>query len=145
MWFWLQDYSFELKSKCFFWWQIQSIIQSAIISNTWTHFNVTQGDTNVWLRSFTRGEISAFNWRSALAGGRLWKCLGKCHQSLGHSPWNTMLHFSRVFPSGSHKDRSSWLDGADNSKLLALRNDLAGLGVVFKASDWEKCHRYSAS
>lgn len=93
----------------------------------------------------SEGETSAFKWRSALAGGRLRRCLAKCHQSWGHSPWNTILHFSRVFPSGSHTDRSSWLDAADNSKLLALRNESAGLRLVFKASDWEKCQRYSAS
>lgn len=39
-----------------------------------------------------------------------------------------MLHFSRVFPSGSCTDRSSWLDAADNSKLLALRNEWGGRG-----------------
>lgn len=39
-----------------------------------------------------------------------------------------MLHFRWVLPSGSHKDCSSWLDPADNSKLFALRNESAGPG-----------------
>lgn len=83
--------------------------------------------------------VLQFKWRSCLAGGRLSRCLRKCHQSLGQPVKRDAP--SQRLPSGSHEDRSSWLDPAGNSKLFALR--IGSAGTFLRLLTERKCHRNS--